>query len=117
MFEKTREEILRGWAKAYRDTPEHRFPSDPHAEFFPVDLEAAADEIEHLRLEHRHACQEIDIAKLERHENLAKALEAIQTQCDEMRSLKGWRLNLILENLAKAKAALNGSVGTAGSGS
>jgi hypothetical protein len=35
--------ILRGWAKAYRDTPEHRFPSDPNAEFFPVDLENAAD--------------------------------------------------------------------------
>lgn len=35
--------LLRGWAKAYRDTPEHRFPSDPHAEFFPVDLECAAD--------------------------------------------------------------------------
>lgn len=35
--------LLRGWAKAYRDTPEHRFPSDPHAEFFPVDLERAAD--------------------------------------------------------------------------
>jgi Lar family restriction alleviation protein len=34
------------------------------------------------------------------------ALDAIQAQCDEMRSLKGWRLNLIRENLAKAKAAL-----------
>lgn len=34
--------ILDGWARAYRDTPEHRFPSDPHAEFFPVDLENAA---------------------------------------------------------------------------
>jgi hypothetical protein len=42
------EAVLRGWAKAYRNTPEHRFPSDPHAEFFPVDLEAAADEIERL---------------------------------------------------------------------
>lgn len=41
--------ILRGWAKAYRDTPEHRFPSDPNAEFFPIDLEAAANEIERLR--------------------------------------------------------------------
>lgn len=34
--------LLRGWAKAYRDTPEYRFPSDPNAEFFPVDLERAA---------------------------------------------------------------------------
>lgn len=41
--------ILRGWAKAYRDSPAHRFPSDPNAEFFPVDLECAANEIEHLR--------------------------------------------------------------------
>lgn len=49
MFEKTPEQLLRGWAKAYRDTPEHRFPSDPHAEFFPVDMEAAADEIKRLR--------------------------------------------------------------------
>jgi hypothetical protein len=61
MFEKTPEEILRGWAKAYRDTPEHRFPSDPHAEFFPVDLEASADEIERLR----KALEEI--AGLDRH--------------------------------------------------
>lgn len=36
-----------------------------------------------------------------------KALDAIQSQCDEMRSLKGWRLNLIRENLAKAYAALS----------
>ncbi len=43
------ENLLRGWAKAYRDSPEHRFPSDPNAEFFPVDLETAADEIERLR--------------------------------------------------------------------
>jgi hypothetical protein len=42
------EALLRAWAKAYRDTPEHRFPSDPHAEFFPVDLEYAADRIEEL---------------------------------------------------------------------
>jgi hypothetical protein len=41
--------LLRAWADAYRDTPEHRFPSDPDAEFFPVDLEAAANEIERLR--------------------------------------------------------------------
>lgn len=49
--------ILRSWAKAYRDGPaEHRFPSDPHAEFFPGDLDRAAfqmerqaDEIEKLR--------------------------------------------------------------------
>jgi hypothetical protein len=41
--------ILRGWARAYRDSPQHRFPSDPDAEFFPVDLEAAANEIERLR--------------------------------------------------------------------
>ncbi len=40
---------LREWAKAYRETPEHRFPSDPHAEFFPIDLENAADEIGQLR--------------------------------------------------------------------
>jgi hypothetical protein len=43
------ETLLRGWAKAYRETPEHRFPSDPHAEFFPVDLEMAANEIDRLR--------------------------------------------------------------------
>lgn len=34
--------ILRGWAAAYRRSPEHRFPSGPHAEFFPFDLEHAA---------------------------------------------------------------------------
>jgi hypothetical protein len=38
--------LLRAWAKAYRDAPEHRFPSDPHAEFFPQDLESAAQELE-----------------------------------------------------------------------
>lgn len=43
------ENLLRSWAKAYRETPEYRFPSDPGAEFFPVDMEAAADEIERLR--------------------------------------------------------------------
>jgi hypothetical protein len=43
------EKLLRGWAKAYRETPEYRFPSDPSAEFFPVDMESAADEIERLR--------------------------------------------------------------------
>jgi hypothetical protein len=45
MGDETPEKLLRAWAKAYRDSPEHRFPSDPHAEFFPVDLEVAADEI------------------------------------------------------------------------
>jgi hypothetical protein len=49
------EKILRGWAKAYRDAPEHRFPSDPDAEFFPLDLEYAADEIQKLRAELRLA--------------------------------------------------------------
>lgn len=43
------EDILRAWAKAYRDTPEHRFPSDPNAEFFPQDMEWAASELEDLR--------------------------------------------------------------------
>jgi|SRR6185312_201775 len=43
------EKLLRGWATSYRETPEYRFPSDPSAEFFPVDMEAAADEIERLR--------------------------------------------------------------------
>lgn len=43
------EKLLRGWAKAYRDSPEYRFPSDPSAEFFPVDMENAANEIERLR--------------------------------------------------------------------
>lgn len=36
---------------------------------------------------------------------LRQALDAIQAQCDALRSLKGWRLNLIRENLAKAYAA------------
>ena len=43
------EKLLRGWARAYRETPEYRFPSDPSAEFFPVDMESAAEEIERLR--------------------------------------------------------------------
>ena len=43
--------LLRAWAAAYRASPEHRFPSDPHAEFFPVDLETAAAEIDRLRAE------------------------------------------------------------------
>lgn len=38
--------------------------------------------------------------------DIATALDAIEAQLHEMRSLKGWRLNLIRENLAKAKAAL-----------
>jgi hypothetical protein len=33
-------------------------------------------------------------------------LDAIEAQLHEMRSLKGWRLNLIRENLEKAKAAI-----------
>jgi hypothetical protein len=33
---------LRGWAIAYRNNPQFRFPSDPDAEFFPFDLELAA---------------------------------------------------------------------------
>lgn len=46
------EEVLRGWAKAYRDGPaEYRFPSDPNAEFFPQDLEWCASEIDRLRRE------------------------------------------------------------------
>lgn len=52
MNEWTPEGIIRSWARAYREgPPEHRFPSDPHAEFFPVDLEAAADAIDALRAE------------------------------------------------------------------
>ncbi len=43
------EKLLRGWAQAYRDSPEYRFPSDPSAEFFPVDMDEAAKEIERLR--------------------------------------------------------------------
>lgn len=43
------DETLKAWAKAYRDSPEHRFPCDPHAEFFPADMEDAAAEIERLR--------------------------------------------------------------------
>lgn len=36
-------DTLRKWAMTYRCGPvEHRFPSDPDAEFFPVDLEYAA---------------------------------------------------------------------------
>jgi hypothetical protein len=37
---------LRGWAMAYRAAPvEYRFPSDPNADFFPRDMECAADRI------------------------------------------------------------------------
>lgn len=43
-------DILRAWAKAYRDHPEHRFPLDPDAEFFPADLEFAASELDRLAL-------------------------------------------------------------------
>jgi hypothetical protein len=49
LTEQRPEEHLRAWAKAYRDSPMHRFPCDPHAEFFPVDLDVAAAEIERLR--------------------------------------------------------------------
>jgi hypothetical protein len=38
--------------------------------------------------------------------DIVTALDAIEAQLHEMRSLKGWRLNLIRENLAKAKAAV-----------
>lgn len=50
MQEQSAADILRAWAKAYRDDPGHRFPSDPHAEFFPVDLEFAASELDRLDL-------------------------------------------------------------------
>lgn len=43
------EETLKAWARAYRDSPQYRFPCDPHAEFFPIDMENAAAEIERLR--------------------------------------------------------------------
>ncbi len=47
---------LRGWAQAYRDGPkEMRFSSDPHGEFFPPDMEAAAAEITRLRKERDEA--------------------------------------------------------------
>lgn len=49
-------------------------------------------------------------------EAVAEALDAIQAQCDAMRSLKGWRLNLIRENLAKAKAALSSTTAERGAG-
>jgi hypothetical protein len=49
MTDKTPAEMLRSWARAYRIGPkEYRFPSDPEAEFFPVDMEVAADELERL---------------------------------------------------------------------
>lgn len=50
MPEQSIADILRAWAKAYRDHPEHRFPSDPDAEFFPVDLDFAASELDRLDL-------------------------------------------------------------------
>lgn len=38
---------LRSWAAGYREGPAAlRFPADPHAEFFPQDLELAASELE-----------------------------------------------------------------------
>lgn len=43
-------DVLRAWAKAYRDNPEYRFPSDPNAEFFPADLDFAASELDRLDL-------------------------------------------------------------------
>lgn len=48
---------------------------------------------------------------------VCEALDAIDRQLNEMRSLKGWRLNLIRENMAKLRAALapgNGAVEAAG---
>jgi hypothetical protein len=43
---------LRAWAAAYEQAvEEHRFPSDPHAEFFPRDMRFAAGEIEKLKSE------------------------------------------------------------------
>lgn len=74
--EQTPEALIRGWAKAYRDTPEHRFPSDPHAEFFPVDLDAAADEIKRLTELAKLQGQEIRITR-ERDEALERALTDI----------------------------------------
>jgi hypothetical protein len=48
--EKAMEHTLRAWAKAYRKGPKgYRFPSDPDAEFFPFDMDDAADEIKRLR--------------------------------------------------------------------
>lgn len=48
--EKSPEEILQRWADAYREGPaEHRFPSDPDAEFFPVDMERGAQALAALR--------------------------------------------------------------------
>lgn len=45
----TLKQILREWAAAYRTQPQYRFPSDPNAEFFSQDLDAAANEIKRLR--------------------------------------------------------------------
>jgi hypothetical protein len=55
----TASETLRGWAKAYRETPEHRFPCDPNAEFFPQDLDFAAD-----ALDAKDNAKEVEISML-----------------------------------------------------
>lgn len=53
--------------------------------------------------------EELWAAIRQRDDNINAAfagLNAIEEQLREMRSLKGWRLNLIRENLEKTKAAL-----------
>lgn len=56
------ERLLRGWAKGYREGKrEHRFPSDPDGEFFPVDLDYAANVISALALPDPVAGEAINI--------------------------------------------------------
>lgn len=81
---------LRGWAKAYRKGPaKFRFPSDPHAEFFPRDLDFGADEIERLtatlQLEAEYRINAVAEAT-----RLRAALKRIVAEADSDDGLTAW---------------------------
>lgn len=63
------------WAYAYRSSSQYRFPSDPHAEFFPVDMENAANELR------KAAAPDVDIDLLEVAHRLDRAMEDETISC------------------------------------
>jgi hypothetical protein len=74
LSERSASDLLRQWAKAYRNGPrELRFPSDPDAEFFPCDMEKVATAIDALTARVKEL--EEDFAKLS---EMAKTSEKLR---------------------------------------
>lgn len=97
---------LRGWAKAYRDTPEHRFPSDPDAEFFPLDLDCAAEALERSSDDLRKANGRINLLEQERDAATAEHARCSEHSAMEVqkREFAEWEWNRSDERARAAEA-------------